>query len=145
MDKRWIKRRKRVFEILEIGSDLDIPSRAYDYINAADIIINLIVSIMYTFADIRERYGFWLLLVEKVTVVFFCYRLYFENMDSKIFIPGVKGAPCNQKIHFLIHRNCGADVLFAVFSAGFLPFGYSRIPNDQDCQDISTFPDQCLL
>lgn len=70
MDKRWLKRRKRVFEILEVGSDLDIPSRAYDYINAVAIIINLVFSIMYTFADIREQYGFWLLLVEEITVVF---------------------------------------------------------------------------
>lgn len=134
-----------MFEILEVGSDLDIPSRAYDYINAATIIINLVFSIMYTFADIRERYGFWLLLVEEITVVFFCYRLYFENMDGEIFIPGVKGASCNPEIYFLIHGNCGFDVLFTIFSAGFLSFGYSRIPNDQDCQDISTFPDQCLL
>ena len=90
MDKRWIKRRKRVFEILEIGSDLDIPSRAYDYINAADIIINLIVSIMYTFADIRERYGFWLLLVEKVTVVFFAIDYILRIWTARFLYPELK-------------------------------------------------------
>lgn len=29
--KRWFRRRKRLFEILEVGNDLDHASRAYDF------------------------------------------------------------------------------------------------------------------
>lgn len=71
MNKKWLRRRKRVFEIIEVGNDIDYPSRIYDFINALMIILNLSASIMYTFSDLREQYGTGLLLVEKVTVLFF--------------------------------------------------------------------------
>lgn len=71
MSKKWEKRRKRLYEILEVGSDFDRVSRMYDFINALAIIINLTVSIMYTFDNLREDYGSWLLLIEKITVAFF--------------------------------------------------------------------------
>lgn len=71
MNEKWLKRRKRLFEILEVGNDLDRISRGYDYINVITIIINLVVSIMYTYVDLREKYGFWLLLIEGITVAFF--------------------------------------------------------------------------
>lgn len=71
MSKKWEKRRKRLHEILEVGSDFDRVSRMYDFINALAIIINLTVSIMYTFDNLREDYGSWLLLIEKITVAFF--------------------------------------------------------------------------
>ncbi len=72
MDKNWRRWRRRTFDIIEVGNDLDNASRAYDFINASSIILNLIVSIMYTYSEMRERFGFWLLLVEEVTVAFFC-------------------------------------------------------------------------
>lgn len=72
MDKKWYKRRKRAFEIIEVGNDLDRVSRAYDFVNAFSIIINLIVSIMYTFSDLREQYGSVLVVIEEITVGFFC-------------------------------------------------------------------------
>lgn len=71
MKDKWYKRRKRVFEIIEVGNDLDRVSRTYDFINAFTIIINLVVSIMYTYSDLRDQYGFWLVLIEEITVAFF--------------------------------------------------------------------------
>ena len=71
MKSKWLKRRKRILQIIEVGSDLDVASRIYDYINAGAIIINLVLSILYTFEDIRERLGFWFVLVEGATVAFF--------------------------------------------------------------------------
>ncbi len=71
MKKSWDTRRKRVFDIIEVGSDYDYPSKAYDLINAVAIILNLIVSVMYTFEGLRTEYGFWIVLIEKITVAFF--------------------------------------------------------------------------
>ena len=71
MNKKWRRRQKRVFEVIEVGNDFDYISRAYDYVNAFSIILNLMASIMYTFPELREQYGFWLVLVEEITVVFF--------------------------------------------------------------------------
>ncbi len=71
MSKKWLKRRQRIFQIIEVGYDLDYVSRAYDYINAAAIILNLIASILYTYETIRQKYEPILVAVEVVTVIFF--------------------------------------------------------------------------
>lgn len=64
-------RRKRAFDIIEIGVLDDTVSRAYDIVNMLSIIINLTVSILYTFESIRQVHGPLLLQVEAVTVAFF--------------------------------------------------------------------------
>lgn len=68
---KLIKNRKRLFEIIEVGNDLDMASRSYDIINALSIVINLVASILYTFEGIRETFGSILMLIEKITVAFF--------------------------------------------------------------------------
>ena len=68
---KLIKNRKRLFEIIEVGNDLDMASRSYDIINALSIVINLVASILYTFEGIRETSGTLLLLIERITVAFF--------------------------------------------------------------------------
>lgn len=71
MSKKWLKRRERLHEIIEVGSDFDYVSRAYDYVNASAIIINLVATILYTFSELRARYGTLLVWVEGITVLFF--------------------------------------------------------------------------
>lgn len=83
MDKKWLRRRKRLFEIIEVGNDYDFVSRTYDYINAFSIILNLAVSVMYTFSDLREQYGFWLVMLEEITVAFFCMDYIFRVCTAK--------------------------------------------------------------
>ena len=56
MSPQWEKRRKRVFEIIEVGTKYDYPSRAYDLFNAFCILLNLTTSIMYTFHDLKYKY-----------------------------------------------------------------------------------------
>ena len=69
--RTWYRRRKRVFEIIEIGAPEDYVSRIYDFFNTLSIIVNLTVSVMYTFQSMREEYGSLLLTIEAVTVAFF--------------------------------------------------------------------------
>ncbi len=71
MKRTWYKRRKRIFEVIEVGNDLDRASRTYDFVNALAIVLNLIASIMYTFDHVREQYEFALVLVEEITAAFF--------------------------------------------------------------------------
>ena len=52
MSKVWQKRRKRLFEIIEVGSYYDKASKAYDYFSIAAIVINLLVSVLYPFDNI---------------------------------------------------------------------------------------------
>lgn len=67
----WQARRARVCAIIEVGSDQDMASRLYDLVNALAIVVNLLVSILYTFEELRLRGGPLLLTIESVTVVFF--------------------------------------------------------------------------
>ncbi len=69
--ERAKERRKRVFEVIEVGSDFDFFSRGYDFLNSFSIIANLTASILYTFEYMREHIGFILLIIEEVTVAFF--------------------------------------------------------------------------
>ncbi len=71
MSKKWHRRRKRLLEILEVGNDLDHVSRAYDFLSAFAIVLNLAASIMYTYDNLQAQYGSTLLLVERITVAFF--------------------------------------------------------------------------
>ena len=76
----WLKRRKRINEIIEVGYDLDWASRLYDVVNALAIVINLAASILYTFDPVCARCGAFLLTLEQITVFFFavdyCLRLW---------------------------------------------------------------------
>ncbi len=69
--ERARERRKRVFEIIEVGSDFDFFSRGYDFLNSFSIIANLTASILYTFEYMREHIGMILVVIEQVTVIFF--------------------------------------------------------------------------
>lgn len=80
MEPEWDYRRKRLFEIIEIGLPGDVASQVYDTFNILSIVINLVVSVMYTFDDLHAKFGPWLVTVEAITVAFFaldyCLRLW---------------------------------------------------------------------
>ena len=80
MEPEWDYRRKRLFEIIEIGLPGDVASQVYDAFNILSIVINLVVSVMYTFDDLHAKFGPWLVTVEAITVAFFaldyCLRLW---------------------------------------------------------------------
>ena len=67
----WLKRRRRVSEIIEVGSADDFVSRAYDFLSTFIVIINLIVTVSYTFDRMEAQYGSLLLTIESFTVAFF--------------------------------------------------------------------------
>ena len=50
--------RERIFQIIEIGAPGDYASRAYDVVNMLSIVINLIVSIMYSQTHISHAQQF---------------------------------------------------------------------------------------
>lgn len=71
MNTRWERRRRRIYEIVEIGNDVDHISRGYDFFSTLVVLINLTVSVLHTFENIRNSYGVILSTTEAVTVVFF--------------------------------------------------------------------------
>ena len=79
--------RKKLFHIIEVGNNEDAISRTYDYINALTIILNLIVSIMYTFEGSRMQYGEFLLAVRHATVAFFALDYFLRVFTAKYLYP----------------------------------------------------------
>lgn len=84
MSEKWFKRKKRIFQIIEVGYDLDFLSRAYDLINVLAILLNLAVSILYTFDSIRGQYGALMTVIEAVTVVFFAIDYFLRAWTADI-------------------------------------------------------------
>ena len=108
------KIRARALEIIEVGALEDYPSRAYDLVNMFSIVVNLLVSVLYTFEEIRTPYGPWLLLVEAVTVAFFCL-----DFTLRVFTAGVKYDKLSEPralLHYLTSFNGLVDIL------SFLPY-----------------------
>ena len=76
----WLQRRRRVSEIIEVGTSDDIPSRCYDFASTIILLLNVAVTVLYTFDEMELRYGPTLLMLEAMTVAFFavdyCLRLW---------------------------------------------------------------------
>ena len=89
MNSNWEKHRKRLFEIIEIGSNYDAVCWGYDFFNTFTIILNLAVSIMYTFDTMELKYGPILLLIERLTVGFFALDFILRLYTAKYLYPDV--------------------------------------------------------
>lgn len=100
MNKKWLRRRKRLFQIIEVGYDLDIISRIYDFINVFAIIANITVSIMYTYDGVREDYGKWLVLVEGITVFYFTIDYILRLWTARFLYPKLKSGHALRKYIF---------------------------------------------
>lgn len=89
MESEWDDRRKRLFEIIEIGLPGDVASQVYDVFNILSIVINLVVSVMYTFDDLHARFGPWLVTIEAVTVAFFAADFAMRLWTAKFLRPSL--------------------------------------------------------
>ncbi len=87
MEKKWSRKRERLFGIIEVGNDLDFISRAYDFVNVFAIVVNLIVSVMMTYDELVQRYGTIFMVAEGVTVAFFCVDYILRLWTAKILYP----------------------------------------------------------
>lgn len=89
-NKKWLRRKKRIYEIIEVGYDLDWPSRVYDFFNVISIVINIAVSILYTYSSVREQYGSILKIVELSTVIFFAVDYILRLLTVQFMYPRIK-------------------------------------------------------
>ena len=70
----WLKRRRRIFEIIEAGSAADPVSRIYDVFSTLMTLTNVVVTVLYTFDQMELQQGSTLLFLEAVTVAFFAFE-----------------------------------------------------------------------
>ena len=76
--------RKRIFQIIEVGNLDDYPSRIYDFVNMLAIVVNLTLSILYTFEEFRVPYGQLALTIEAITVAFFAVDYLLRLFTAKV-------------------------------------------------------------
>ena len=67
----WMQRRRRISEIIEAGSAEDWVSRSYDIFSTLMTLVNVVVTVLYTFDEMELNYGPMLLFLEAATVAFF--------------------------------------------------------------------------
>ena len=118
MSKQGIKKRKRIFEVIEVGNDLDKKSRVYDYLNVSSIIVNIIISILYTFENLKDKYYTLFLIIEGITVAFFGVDYVLRIITARFLYPNLKESHAIRK--YIFSFSGIVDVLS--FVPYFLPF-----------------------
>ncbi len=80
-------KKKRIFDIIQIGKKDDFPSRAFDIFIVWVIIINIAVLFLETFDELNG-YAPLFKIVEMITIVIFLCGIPSAYLDGGIFISG---------------------------------------------------------
>ena len=121
------KKKKRVFDIIQIGKREDFVSRAFDLFIVVAILANIAVLFIETF-DWSEKY-FWLLhKIETVTIVIFGVEYLLRIWTAEYLYPGMsKGKAA---LRFLISFDGIVDLLTILpffFLSGFVALRMLRV------------------
>ena len=83
----WMQRRKRLSEIIEVGKADDWISRGYDIFSTLMVLVNVAVTVMYTFDRLEESCGEVLLNIEAFTVFFFAVDYVLRLWTARFLYP----------------------------------------------------------
>ena len=86
--RKWLPRRKRVAEIIEVGRSDDWISRGYDLLSTVILLLNVAVTVLYTFDSMELRHGKTLLALEGVSVAFFAVDYVLRLWTAYFAYPG---------------------------------------------------------
>lgn len=81
--------RKRIADIIDVRAGRDRAGRIYDFLYLFVIILNLTVSIMLTYENIRVRHAGLLLTLERGTVIIFCMDYFLRIWTARYQHPEV--------------------------------------------------------
>lgn len=110
-------KKKRIFEIIQIGRETDIPSRIFDYLVMGAILVNIFIALFSTF-EVSENYKSILYMVECVTVIFFTIEYILRVWTADYLFPEKKYA---RSIFKYIFSPSGI-IDFLSFFPFYLPF-----------------------
>ena len=83
----WMQRRRRISEIIEAGTAEDWVSRGYDIFSTLMTLVNVAVTVLYTFDEMELRHGATLLFLEAVTVAFFAIEYILRIWTAQFLFP----------------------------------------------------------
>ena len=111
------RRRKRVFEIVEIGAADDALSRGYDFFGSFVVVLALAASVAATFDGAEERCGVLLNTVEIVTSAFFAVDYVLRVWTARCLYPTL--TPGKATVRYV--SSIGGLIDLASFLPTFLP------------------------
>ena len=121
------KRKKRIFDIIQIGKRNDFISRAFDIFIVAVILVNLAILFMETFEQLNQ-YTSIFRGIEAVTVVIFCIEYMLRIWTAEYLYPDQKGLKA--VLRFLLSFDGIVDlctILPFFFLSGFVVFRMLRV------------------
>lgn len=125
--KTSLQRKKRIFDIIQIGQREDFISRAFDFFIVIVIILNIAVMFMETFEELAPYYPI-LRTTEMITIAIFCLEYMLRIWTSEFLYPQVSKKKAALK--FLISFDGIVDLLTILpffFLSGFIAFRMLRV------------------
>ncbi len=126
-DNKYLKIKKRIFDIIQIGNKSDFVSRFFDIFIATVIVLNIIVMFLETFSELQSFYElfYW---IEYVTVSIFIVEYILRIWTADLLYPKLGRARAIGK--FLISYDGIIDLLTILpffFLSGFVAFRMLRV------------------
>lgn len=135
------KKKKRIFDIIQIGNRDDLVSRGFDIFIAAVILTNIAVLFLETFSQM-ERYGTVLKVLETITIALFCVEYLLRIWTAEYLYPGKSRMQAVWK--FLTSFDGIVDLLTILpffFLSGFIAFRMLRVVRIFHLFRINTYYD----
>lgn len=126
-DSARTNRKKRIFDIIQIGSREDLPSRTFDIFIVIVILLNILTLILETFTEL-EGYMTLFKVVEAVTIMIFCVEYVLRIWTAEYLYP--KLSKKKAVLRFLISYDGIVDLLTILpffFLSGFAVFRLLRV------------------
>ena len=119
--------KKRIFEIIQIGSREDVPSRLFDIVLVFNIILNILAMFLETFDELESLMPF-LRTAETVTVLFFCVEYALRIWTAEYLYP--ERSRLKATLRFLCSYDGIVDLLTIIplfYLSGFVVFRMLRV------------------
>ncbi|MBO4878498.1 MAG: ion transporter [Ruminococcus sp.] len=120
-------RKKRIFEIIQIGNQDDLPSLLFDWFIVAVIFINIIAMFLETFEEIEPFFGI-IRTLEYITIGIFCIEYALRIWTAKYLYPELSEG--RARLRFLRSFDGVVDLLTILpffFLSGFIVFRMLRV------------------
>ncbi len=116
-------KKRRVFDIISLGTKYDIPSRLFDYVLVSAIIINLLILIIETF-DAAAPYTPFLKDIERIIVLFFIVEYILRVWTAEYLYPGCGKVKAGFKFIFSFNGIIDLFTILPYVIPVFLPAGF---------------------
>lgn len=125
-----IEIKKRIFDIIQIGTKVDLISTAFDVFISAVIIISIVVTFLHTFDEL-DSYRPIFSTIEYITTVIFIVEYLFRIYTSDLLYPNNKFPICTFKYIFSFYGLVDLLTIISYFSViftnGFVTFKIIRV------------------